>query len=134
MFSSNHQLHKLPDAEYYVKFSSQKIEISSNETLLSFFHPVQHHTSEVSYLSSRFVKFKRQKGRTEATDHLMWDCCTYVLSGSDGNNICETKPLQTSVTVTCTTCHNGGHLVAHLVEALRYKPDSRWCLWNFSLA
>ena len=32
----------------------------------------------------------------------------------------------------------GGHAVAHLVEALRYKPegrgfDSRWCHWNFSL-
>jgi len=31
-----------------------------------------------------------------------------------------------------------GHAVAHLVEALRYKPegrgfDSRWCHWNFSL-
>jgi hypothetical protein len=30
-----------------------------------------------------------------------------------------------------------GHAVAHLVEALRYKPegrefDSRWCHWNFS--
>jgi hypothetical protein len=30
-----------------------------------------------------------------------------------------------------------GHVVAHLVEALRYKPegrgfDSRWCHWNFS--
>lgn len=69
MFSSNHQLHKLPDAEHYVKFSSQKIEVSSNETLLSFYHSVQHHTSEVSYLSSRFVKFKRQKVRTEETDH-----------------------------------------------------------------
>ena len=34
--------------------------------------------------------------------------------------------------------HNTGHPVAHLVEALRYKPegrgfDSRWCHWNFSL-
>jgi hypothetical protein len=32
-----------------------------------------------------------------------------------------------------------GHVVAQLVEALRYKPevrgfDSRWCHWNFSLA
>ena len=32
----------------------------------------------------------------------------------------------------------GGHAVAQLVEALRYKPegrgfDSRWCHWNFSL-
>ena len=31
-----------------------------------------------------------------------------------------------------------GHAVAHLVEALRYKPegcgfDSRWCHWNLSL-
>ena len=31
-----------------------------------------------------------------------------------------------------------GHAVAHLVEALRYRPegrgfDSRWCHWNFSL-
>jgi hypothetical protein len=31
-----------------------------------------------------------------------------------------------------------GHVVAQLVEALRYKPehcrfDSRWCHWNFSL-
>ena len=31
-----------------------------------------------------------------------------------------------------------GHAVAHLVEALRYKPegrefDSHWCHWNFSL-
>ena len=31
-----------------------------------------------------------------------------------------------------------GHAVAHLFEALRYKPegrgfDPRWCLWNFSL-
>jgi len=31
----------------------------------------------------------------------------------------------------------GTLLVAHLVEALRYKPegrgfDSRWCHWNFS--
>ena len=31
-----------------------------------------------------------------------------------------------------------GHAVAHLVEALRYKPegrrfDSRWYHWNFSL-
>jgi hypothetical protein len=34
--------------------------------------------------------------------------------------------------------YNGGHAVAKLVEALRYKPegrefDSRWCHWNFSL-
>jgi len=94
VFSSNHQLHKLPYAEHYVKFSSQKIEISSNENLLSFYHSVKHHTSEVSYLSSRFVKFKRQKGRTEATDHLIFDCCTYVLRGSDDDNICETKPLK----------------------------------------
>jgi hypothetical protein len=33
---------------------------------------------------------------------------------------------------------NWGHVVAQLVEALRYKPeghrfDSRWCHWNFSL-
>ena len=33
----------------------------------------------------------------------------------------------------------GGHAVAQLIEALRYKPggrgfDSRWCHWNFSLA
>ena len=32
----------------------------------------------------------------------------------------------------------GGHEVAQLAEALRYKPegrgfDSRWCHWNFSL-
>ena len=32
----------------------------------------------------------------------------------------------------------GGHAVAQLVEALRYKPegreiDSRWCHWNSSL-
>ena len=32
----------------------------------------------------------------------------------------------------------GRHVVARLVEALRYKPegrgfDSRWCHWNFSL-
>ena len=32
----------------------------------------------------------------------------------------------------------GGHPVAQLVEALRYKPerrgfDSRWCHWDFSL-
>jgi hypothetical protein len=32
----------------------------------------------------------------------------------------------------------GGHAVAQLVEATRYKPedhgfDSRWCHWNFSL-
>ena len=32
----------------------------------------------------------------------------------------------------------GGHAVAQLVEALRYKPegggfDSQWCHWNFSL-
>jgi hypothetical protein len=32
----------------------------------------------------------------------------------------------------------GTLLVAHLVEALRYKPEgrgfgSRWCHWNFSL-
>ena len=32
----------------------------------------------------------------------------------------------------------GWHAVAHLIEALRYKPagrgfDSRWCHWNFSL-
>ena len=31
-----------------------------------------------------------------------------------------------------------GHMVAQLIEALRYKPegrgfDSRWCHWNFSL-
>jgi hypothetical protein len=31
-----------------------------------------------------------------------------------------------------------GHMVAHLVEELRYKPegrgfDSQWCHWNFSL-
>jgi len=31
-----------------------------------------------------------------------------------------------------------GHVVAQLVEALRYKPegrgfDSQWCHWNFSL-
>jgi len=35
-------------------------------------------------------------------------------------------------------CILPGHAVAHLVEALRYKPedrgfDSRWCHWNFSL-
>ena len=34
--------------------------------------------------------------------------------------------------------HNKGHAVAHLVQALRYKPegrgfDFRWCHWNFSL-
>ena len=34
--------------------------------------------------------------------------------------------------------YTGGHAVAQLVEALRYKPegcgfDSRWCHWNFSL-
>jgi hypothetical protein len=34
--------------------------------------------------------------------------------------------------------HLKGHVVAQLVEALRYKPeghrfDSRWCHWNFSL-
>ena len=33
----------------------------------------------------------------------------------------------------CNTCHNGGHLVAHFVEALRYKPDSRWGHCSFSL-
>jgi len=32
----------------------------------------------------------------------------------------------------------GGHAVAHLVEALRYKPegrrfDAQWCHWNFAL-
>ena len=31
-----------------------------------------------------------------------------------------------------------GHAVAHLIEAMRYKPEgggfnSRWCHWNFSL-
>jgi hypothetical protein len=31
-----------------------------------------------------------------------------------------------------------GHAVAHLVEAVRYKPegrgfDSRWCHWNYTL-
>jgi hypothetical protein len=31
-----------------------------------------------------------------------------------------------------------GHMVAHLAEALHYKPegggfDSQWCHWNFSL-
>jgi len=31
---------------------------------------------------------------------------------------------------------NKGHVVAQLVEALRYKPegrgfDARWCYWNF---
>ena len=36
------------------------------------------------------------------------------------------------------TIPKGGHAVAQLVEALRYKPegrgfDSRWCHWNFSL-
>jgi hypothetical protein len=34
--------------------------------------------------------------------------------------------------------HYKGAVVAHLVEALRYKPevrgfDFRWCHWNFSL-
>jgi len=34
--------------------------------------------------------------------------------------------------------YSNQHAVAHLVEALRYKPegrefDSRWCHWNFSL-
>jgi len=34
--------------------------------------------------------------------------------------------------------YSGGHAVAQLVEALRYKSegcrlDSRWCHWNFSL-
>jgi len=34
--------------------------------------------------------------------------------------------------------HALGHVVAQLVESLRYKPkgrgfDSRWCHWNFSL-
>jgi len=34
--------------------------------------------------------------------------------------------------------YDGGHAVAQLVEALRYKPegrgfDSRWCRWIFSL-
>jgi len=55
------------------------------------------------------------------------------------------KPVQ-HVTVlntvgSCNTTVNSiilGHAVAHLVEALRYKPegrrfDSRWCQWNFSL-
>ena len=37
-----------------------------------------------------------------------------------------------------TTFWKGGHAVAQLVEALRYKSegggfDSRWCHWNFSL-
>jgi len=27
-----------------------------------------------------------------------------------------------------------GHAVAQLVEALRYKFDSRWCHWNFPMA
>ena len=36
-----------------------------------------------------------------------------------------------------TTEYLGGHAVAQLVEALRYKPeghgfDSGWCHWNFS--
>jgi hypothetical protein len=30
------------------------------------------------------------------------------------------------------TCFGMGHAVVQLVEALRYKPDSRWCHWNFS--
>jgi hypothetical protein len=35
-------------------------------------------------------------------------------------------------------CFYGGHTVAQLVVALRYKPevrgfDSGWCHWNFSL-
>jgi len=33
---------------------------------------------------------------------------------------------------------SGGHVVAQLVEALRFKPEGRgfysqWCHWNFSL-
>jgi len=37
-----------------------------------------------------------------------------------------------------TYISNVGHVVAQLVEALRYKPEgrglnSRWCNWNFSL-
>jgi hypothetical protein len=37
------------------------------------------------------------------------------------------------------TLVSSGHVVAQLVEALRYKPegcgfDSGWCHWNFSLA
>ena len=38
----------------------------------------------------------------------------------------------------CEECVHTGHVVAQLVEALRYKPegrgfDFRWCHWNFSL-
>ena len=40
--------------------------------------------------------------------------------------------------LTCLYIQTWGHAVAQLVEALRYKSesrgfDSRWCHWNFSL-
>jgi hypothetical protein len=42
------------------------------------------------------------------------------------------------VFIVSNTVGGGGHAVAHLVEALRYKSegcgfDPRWCQWNFSL-
>jgi hypothetical protein len=46
-----------------------------------------------------------------------------------GDDTAQIFPLFTST---------AGYTMAHLVEALRYKPegrgfDSQWCYWNFSL-
>jgi hypothetical protein len=44
--------------------------------------------------------------------------------------------VENALTFTFSNGRNGGHAVAQLVEALRYKPEgrgfnSRWCHWNF---
>ena len=50
---------------------------------------------------------------------------------------CDETPAQ-DYHSTLRNIPEGGHAVAQLVEALRYKPegqgfDSRWCHWKFSL-
>jgi hypothetical protein len=48
----------------------------------------------------------------------------------------KSNKMQKSVTILLFHTYMKGHAVAHLVEALRYKPegrgfDSRYCHWNF---
>jgi hypothetical protein len=70
----------------------------------------------------------------------MWDIASFYCRRvrKAVTNVTLVTTVTTVTTVTSVTMVIVGHAMAHLVEALRYKPEShglhsRWCHWNFSL-
>jgi hypothetical protein len=108
-----------------MKSTGYTLHLPVSSSLLLPCVTVCHHISTGLYQSEESTRTSRQN---------LWNQFTHTIDLYFYLNICFTSVPNLSLKNTFLT----GHAVAHLFEALRYKPegrgfDSRWCHWNFSL-